>query len=282
MIARELRVSPSRDPRVERAAPRVADDLDVVDRVARRRHRPEHVEGVGRVDVVVHHHDEPPQVGARLAGRGQQPGLLGVTGVGLLDRDDVEQPRRAGLVAPDALHPGQPRRARPRPRSSPTSSRTCCRRSSTAGGSATRPSRSGRRGGRSRLTRTTGWSLRAAGVVSGELAERSLRRDVAGIASRLPAPARPRRASAGRTARSRRPRTARRGGRRRSRTPRARSAVRCPTARNSSGSCPQEMPPGTARPGRSTCPGSACPACPATSTARRGRCRAPGRGRCRR
>ena len=49
---------------IERTAGRTADDFHGLIGIAPRRHRPEHVELAGRIDIVVHHHDEPSVVGA--------------------------------------------------------------------------------------------------------------------------------------------------------------------------------------------------------------------------
>src|SRR5204863_1579923 len=93
-----------RQPRIERAAPGAAYDVDVLGRIAARAHRPDHFLEVGRIDIVVHHHDKAAEIGAGLAARGEQRRLLRVAGERLLDRDDVEHARAAGFVHPDAFH----------------------------------------------------------------------------------------------------------------------------------------------------------------------------------
>src|SRR6266404_7587725 len=93
--------------RIERPAPGAAQDVDVLGRVAARAHRPQHLVEVRRVDVVVDDHHEAAEVGARLAACGEQRRLLRVAGVGLLDRDDVEHARAARLVHPHAAHAGE-------------------------------------------------------------------------------------------------------------------------------------------------------------------------------
>src|SRR5439155_1667207 len=67
----------ARNTRIEGAAPHLADDVDVLRRIAARAHRPEHFEKIRRVDVVVDHDDEPSEIGTRLAARRGQRGLLG-------------------------------------------------------------------------------------------------------------------------------------------------------------------------------------------------------------
>ena len=56
------------------------------------------------IDVVVDHHHEAVGVGAGMALRGDQAGLLGMPAIHLLDRDGEPQPAAAGLVRPHALH----------------------------------------------------------------------------------------------------------------------------------------------------------------------------------
>ena len=92
--------------RVEHRAPAAAQDLDALARIEARAHRPDHLVHVGGIDVVVDHDDEAVGVGAGVALRGDQPGLLGVAGVHLLDRDGEPEPAAAGLVRPHALHLG--------------------------------------------------------------------------------------------------------------------------------------------------------------------------------
>src|SRR5262245_50436471 len=83
---------------IERSAPGAAHEFDVVGRVAARAHRPHHVEQVGRIDILVDHDDETPEIGGRLAAGRQQPRLARMAGIGLLDSDDVErsEERRGG------------------------------------------------------------------------------------------------------------------------------------------------------------------------------------------
>src|SRR4051812_6554102 len=90
--------------RVEGPAPRAADDVDVLCAVAARRHRPQDVHVAGGVDVLVDDDHPAADVVAGVAARGEQARLLRVPRVRLLDRDDVEQPPAARLVAPHALH----------------------------------------------------------------------------------------------------------------------------------------------------------------------------------
>src|SRR5712692_5238477 len=52
------------EQRIERAGPRAAHELDVIDGIAARAHRPHHVEQVGRVDVVIDHDHEAAEIGA--------------------------------------------------------------------------------------------------------------------------------------------------------------------------------------------------------------------------
>src|SRR5262245_8829733 len=78
-------------------------------RIAARAHRPHHVEQVGRIDILVDHDDEAPEIGGRLAAGRQQPRLARMAGIGLLDGDDVEHARAAEFVHPHAGDPGQAR-----------------------------------------------------------------------------------------------------------------------------------------------------------------------------
>src|SRR5262245_4912360 len=94
---------------IERSAPGAAHEFDVVGRVAARAHRPHHVEQVGRIDILVDHDDEAPEIGGRLAAGRQQPRLARMAGIGLLDSDDVEHARAAEFVHP---HAGDPRQSR--------------------------------------------------------------------------------------------------------------------------------------------------------------------------
>src|SRR5579883_3017863 len=97
------------DRRVERAAPRPADDLEVPGRVGARTDRPDHLVQVGYVHVVVHHDDDPAEVGAGPALRRDVTCLDGMPRITLPDRDDVEQPAAAHAMAPrrgDVGYPG--------------------------------------------------------------------------------------------------------------------------------------------------------------------------------
>ena len=60
--ARILR-GPFRNPRIERAAPGLADEFNVLGRIASRAHGPHHVEQIGRIHVVIDNHDEATQIG---------------------------------------------------------------------------------------------------------------------------------------------------------------------------------------------------------------------------
>ena len=95
------------EQRIERPAPGAAHKLDVAGGIAARADRPHHVEQVGRIDVVVDHDDEAPEIGRRLAAGGEQAGLAGMAGIGLLDGDDVEHARAAEFVHPHAGDAGQ-------------------------------------------------------------------------------------------------------------------------------------------------------------------------------
>src|SRR5215475_9190696 len=83
------------EERIERTAPGAAHEIDVNGGVAARARRPHHVEQVGRVDVVVDHDDEAPEIGCRLAAGREQAGWARMAGIGLLDGDDVEHARAA-------------------------------------------------------------------------------------------------------------------------------------------------------------------------------------------
>src|SRR5262249_51186294 len=90
-------------------APAAAQDFDAFARVEARAHRPHHLVHVGGIDVVIDHDHDPVGIGAGVALRGDQPGLLSVTGVLLLDRDREPEPAAAGRVgAHPALTSGTP------------------------------------------------------------------------------------------------------------------------------------------------------------------------------
>src|SRR5215831_20465940 len=88
---------------VEHRAPAAAQDFDAFARVEARAHRPHHLVHVGGIDVVIDHDHDPVGIGAGVALRGNQPGLLGVTGVLLLDRDSEPEPAAAGRMRPHAF-----------------------------------------------------------------------------------------------------------------------------------------------------------------------------------
>ena len=53
-----------RNAHIKRTAGCPADDFHGLIGIAPRRHRPEHVEFAGGIDIIVHHHDEASIVGA--------------------------------------------------------------------------------------------------------------------------------------------------------------------------------------------------------------------------
>src|SRR6516164_706938 len=88
---------------IEHRAPATAQDFDAFARLEARAHRPHHLIHVGGIDVVVDHDHDPVGIGAGVALRGDQPGLLGVTGVLLLDRHREPESAAAGRVRPYAF-----------------------------------------------------------------------------------------------------------------------------------------------------------------------------------
>src|SRR5262249_29413971 len=60
----------------------------------------------GGLDTVVAPHHEAVDIGPGMTLRGDPPGLLGMPGIHLLDRDIEPEPRTAGLMRPHALHLG--------------------------------------------------------------------------------------------------------------------------------------------------------------------------------
>src|SRR5207247_6170525 len=90
------------DARIERARPRARDDVDRFGRLAARAHGPEDLLEVHDVDIVVDDDRVAAEVRAGVHARGGVADLARVARVALLDRDRVEEPRPADLVAPDA------------------------------------------------------------------------------------------------------------------------------------------------------------------------------------
>src|SRR2546426_4970652 len=82
--------------RIEPGRPRLAEDVDVLDRVAARGHCPDHLVGVRRIDVLVHR-DDPLRVirSAGTLGR-ERERLSRVAGVTLLERDHRHAPAASG------------------------------------------------------------------------------------------------------------------------------------------------------------------------------------------
>src|SRR6516162_6482370 len=89
---------------IEHRAPAPAQDFDAFARFEARAHRPYHLVHVGGIDVVVDHDHDPVGIGAGVALRGDEPGLLGVAGILLLDRHREPEPAAAGRVRPYAFH----------------------------------------------------------------------------------------------------------------------------------------------------------------------------------
>ena len=78
----------ARDARVERAAPRAAQDLDRLGRIGAAAERPQKFFGIGDVDVVVDYHDVAAKIRARAALARDHARLARMTGVPLLDRNN--------------------------------------------------------------------------------------------------------------------------------------------------------------------------------------------------
>src|SRR5438045_201531 len=113
--ARAVALAVLRYARVERSAPRSLDDVDGVDWIRTRAHRPHDVVQVHHVDVVVDDDDVAPEVRAGVHGRREMTDLARVSRVALLDAHRVEEARTADLVAPDALDSRDPDRLELRP-----------------------------------------------------------------------------------------------------------------------------------------------------------------------
>src|SRR3954468_8875016 len=94
--------------RVERRRPAAAQNLHALARIAARAHCPDHLVHVGGIDVVIDHHDKAVDVSAGVTLRGNQSGLLGMTGVLLLDRHREPEPAAA---RPGATPGSRPPRA---------------------------------------------------------------------------------------------------------------------------------------------------------------------------
>src|SRR5205814_9752244 len=77
--------------------------------IAARADGPHHVKQVARIDVLVDHDNEAPEIGPRLTARREQAGLPSVARISLLDGVDVERAAAAELVHPYAGDPGETR-----------------------------------------------------------------------------------------------------------------------------------------------------------------------------
>ena len=75
------------DRGLRRRGPDAFDDIDTFADVAARGHCPDDIGRVGDIDIVIDHDDEFTAIGAGPRACGLQRGLLGMTGVALLDRD---------------------------------------------------------------------------------------------------------------------------------------------------------------------------------------------------
>ena len=162
---------------IERRAPGIADDVDLLRRLAAGRDRPHDVGEVGRVDVLVHHHDDAPHVAV---GGGDQRGALGMAVIALLERDHRHQLRD---VLPDADHVGDAGGFEILPDAWRRG--TAARNESAAASSAASRAGSGRcdDGCRHLHHRRR---PRFRGVIAGEFAERSFRQRVSLIGRRSP------------------------------------------------------------------------------------------------
>ena len=89
--------------RIKRARPAAALDVDAGFGVAARREGPDDIIDAGRVDVVIHDNRKAILVSARKTLRCDQPGLLGVPRIALLNRNHGKL-ARAGFVRPDAAN----------------------------------------------------------------------------------------------------------------------------------------------------------------------------------
>ena len=79
--------------------------------IASRAHRPNHVEQVGRIDILVDHGDEPSEIRPRLATGGEQAGLAGMARISLLDGDYVEHARATEFMHHTPVTPDRPARS---------------------------------------------------------------------------------------------------------------------------------------------------------------------------
>src|SRR5690242_9427727 len=94
--------------RVESARPTAALNVNIAFRIAAGGERPNHVVDARRIDVIIDDDCETVLIAAGKTLRRDHPGLLGVTGIALFDRDHGKLPR-SRLVRPDAAdvrHPG--------------------------------------------------------------------------------------------------------------------------------------------------------------------------------
>src|SRR5260370_12414447 len=80
------------DHGIQRTTPAPAHNLDVLLGIGASRERPQHVVGIGGIDIVVHHNCVASQISAGVTIGGYHAGLSCVAGVALLDGNYVEQP----------------------------------------------------------------------------------------------------------------------------------------------------------------------------------------------
>src|SRR5262249_29140309 len=96
------------DARIERGRPGVADNVDRARGVRARKHGPDQLFEIGHVDVVVDHDHIAPAIGADVAHGRDMAGLLGMTGIALVDGDGSRSRALPTSCAQAAVTPGTP------------------------------------------------------------------------------------------------------------------------------------------------------------------------------
>src|SRR6266545_3159148 len=101
--ARIARIAWAIAHRIESRAPAPAQDFEALARLEARAHGPDYPVHVGGIDVVVDDDHKAVGVGASMALRRNQAGLLGMSAIHLLDRHRQPQAAAAGFMRPYAF-----------------------------------------------------------------------------------------------------------------------------------------------------------------------------------
>src|SRR5438128_2397267 len=92
-----------RNDRIERAAPTASNRFNVDLGIRTRGQSPQHIIGIRYIDIVINYDHVTSEVSACMTIGGNHAGLLCVTGLTLLYRNNRPQPRATGFVTPHSL-----------------------------------------------------------------------------------------------------------------------------------------------------------------------------------